>query len=188
MQISTRIIADMVCNIVFGLDANAFDENSEFVEQALGMFHSTPYDSIRMAIYMIFPWLHNIYPDTFTSVKFTEWMTNLYDHAVQLRKENNISRDDYLNFLIELQNKKNTPIDLIYAHVYTFFLDGFETTSYILGSAINQLAGNQECQAKLRAEIASYDHITFEELHQMSYLDAVFNGRIFHKLFSEKCF
>lgn len=103
-------------------------------------------------------------------------MKGLYDHAAQLRKENNVLRDDYLNFLIELQDKKNTPQDLIHAYAFTLFLDGFETTSYMLGKAINYLAENKEAQEKLRAEIKSYDSITFEELHQMPYLDAVFNG------------
>lgn len=143
------------------------------------MFYSTSYDNIRSAIYMIFPFLRKIIPEQFTSTEFTEWFKELYDQAVRLRKENHISRDDYLNFLIDLQVKKNLPMDLIYAHAYTYFLDGFETTSYILGNAINNLAGNRECQEKLREEFRNYDRITFEELHQMPYLDAVINGNCF---------
>lgn len=172
------MIADAIGNMVFGLDADAFDEKSDFVENSLGMFNSTPYDHIRMAIYSTFPFLHKFYPNQFTSTRFTDWFKATFDQAIRLRKENNISRDDYLNFLIELQNKKNLPMDLIYAHAYTFFLDGFETTSYILGNAVNLLAKHKECQEKLRAEIKGFDHITLEELHQMPYLDAVLNGRI----------
>lgn len=166
----------MIGDLVFGLDVKAFEDDSEFVEQALGMFYSTSYDNIRMPIYMLFPWIHKVLPATFTSPKFTQWMIGLYDQAAQLRRESDNSRDDYLNFLIELQNKKNTPMDLIYAHVFTFFLDGFETTSYLLGNAINYLAENQECQTKLRNEVQSYEQITFEDLHRMPYLDAVLNG------------
>lgn len=149
------------------------------MEKAIGMFYSTPYDNIKSAIYMTFPLLRKIIPEQFTSSEFTEWFKELYDQAVRLRKENNISRDDYLNYLIELQAKKNIPMDLIYAHAYTYFLDGFETTSYILGNAINNLAENKECQESLREEIRNYDHVTFEELHQMPYLDAVINGSHF---------
>lgn len=135
-----------------------------------------------MALYLIFPWLHKIYPHRLTSVEFTTWMKGLYDQAAQLRKENNISRDDYLNFLIELQNKKNTPMDLIHAYAFTLFLDGFETTSYMLGKALNYLAENKESQEKLRAEIKNQDNqITFDELHQLPYLDAVLNGKILNK-------
>lgn len=170
------MIADFICNSLFGLDAKAFDDKSDFLEQSLGMFYSGPYDHIRSAVFTIFPWLRKISPEQFTSSEFTEWFKNLYDQAVQLRKQNNISRDDHLNFLIELQTKKNVPIDLIYAHAFTFFLDGFETSSYILGNAVNFLAEHKECQNKLRAEIEKYDHITFDELHAMPYLDAVLHG------------
>lgn len=109
-------------NIIFGLDAKAFDEKSNFVENALGMFYSTSYDGIRFIVYTIFPWLRKIYPEQFTSTEFTIWFKNLFDQAIRLREENNISRDDYLNFLIELRNKKNTSMEVIYAHAYTFFL------------------------------------------------------------------
>lgn len=165
-----------MCNMIFGLDAKAFDEKSDFLENSLKMFYSTPYDSIRFALYTIFPWINKIYPNQFASTEFSNWFKNLFNQAVQMRKENNISRDDYLNFLIELKDKKNMQMDLIYAHAYTFFLDGFETTSYILGNAVNYIAEHKECQEKLRAEIKCYDHITFDELHQMPYMDAVLNG------------
>lgn len=165
-----------MANVIFGIDAKVFEENSDFVKNSFRMFHSTPYDNIRFIVYAIFPWLNNIYPDQFTSTKFTHWFKILLDQAIQLRKENNISRDDYLNFLINLQIKKNTPMEIIYAHAFTFFLDGFETTSYILGNAINYLAIHTEYQTKLREEISQFDHITFEELQQLSYLDAIVNG------------
>lgn len=177
LQICARVIADIVCNLVFGLDAKAFDEKSDFVEQSLTMFYSAPYETIRSAAYVIFPWLRKIYPERFTTSEFTVWFRTLFDQAIQIRKENNISRDDYLNYLIELREKKNIPMNIIYAHAFTYFLDGFETTAYALGSAINNLAGNKDCQEKLRAEINSYEHISFEDLRQMPYLDAVLNGK-----------
>lgn len=98
------------------------------------------------------------------------------DYAIELRKENDAYRDDYLQFLIDVQNKKNISRELMHSHAYTFFLDGFETSCYMLGQAVNFLAKHKECQDKLRAEIKSTANATFEELNQMQYLDAVFNG------------
>lgn len=169
-------MGDVNCNVIFGLDAKAFDEKSDFVEQSFGMFNSTPFNIIKFTLHALFPWLSKIYPNQLVSTKFTNWFKNLFDQAIQLRKENNISREDYLNYLIELKDKKNMPMDLIYAHAYTFFLEGFETNSYMLGNAVNYLAENKDCQDKLRAEIKSYDNINFDELLQMPYMDAVLNG------------
>lgn len=57
---------------------------------------------------------------------------------------------------------------------------GFETTSHTLGNAVNNLAENKECQERLRAEVNSNNHaISFDDLHQMPYLDAVLNGKYF---------
>lgn len=89
----------------------------------------------------------------------------------------NTSRDDYLNFLIELKNRKNVPDNILHSHAYTLFLDGFETTSYILGFALNYLSEHKLCQNKLRAEVNKYDNIGYDELQQMPYLESFLNGK-----------
>lgn len=180
LQISTRVIGDMVCNILFGLDAKCFDEYSDFVDHGIKMFNSTSYDNIMNVIYSIFPFMRKIIPQRFISTEFTNWFIELFDVAVQLRHENNIKRDDYLNFLLEMKNRKNTPLNLLHAHAFTFFLNGFETSSYMLGNALNFLAQNKCCQEKLRAEIKSNKNIGFDELCHLPYLDAVLNGKIIH--------
>lgn len=167
----------MVCNILFGLDAKSFDDYSDFVENGIRMFNSTAYDDVLSVIYSIFPYLRKLLPRSFVSTEFTNWFIELYTLAVRLRQENNIKRDDFLNFLLELKNRKNTPTNLLHAHAFTFFLEGFETSSYMLGNALNLLAENKDCQQKLRDEIKSHENISFEELNHMPYLDAVLNGK-----------
>lgn len=170
------MIADAVCSTMYGLDAKAFDENSEFVEQSLKMFNSaSPYMNI---ISFLFPILKKIFPNRFLSEGFSEWFHELHHQAIDLRTKNKISRDDYLNFLLDLQKRKNQSNLLTEAHAFTFFLDGFETTSYMLGNAINQLAKNTDCQQKLRDEVNKFDYISFDDLHQIPYLDAFLNGKI----------
>lgn len=167
----------MVCNIIFGLDAKGFDDTSDFVEHGNQMFHSTPYDNVLTVIYSIFPFVRHFIPQQFVSTEFTHWFMDLFDFACKLRKENNIKRDDYLNFMLKLKERKSTSPELLHAHAFTFFLDGFITTSYVLGNALNLLAQNKECQQKLRNEITSYKNISFDELCQMPYLDGVLNGK-----------
>lgn len=89
-------------------------------------------------------------------------------------------RDDYLNSVLELKAKKNlSPLELA-VHGYTLFLDGYETSSHFLSNILNSLARNPEIQEKLRAEIASYETIGYDELCQMPYLDLVFHGKCEH--------
>lgn len=179
----------MNCSIIFGLDANGFDDTSDFVENGKRMFHSTPYDNILTVIKSIFPFAGHFIPQKFVSTEFRNWFVELFDFAVKLRKQNNIKRDDYLNFLLELKDRENTSPELMYAHAFTFFLDGFETSSYMLGNALNLLAQNRECQQKLRNEITDYKNISCHDLCQLPYLDGVLNGKrndksIFFKLYN----
>lgn len=169
-------MADVSFNLIFGINARTFEENSECLERALTSLYSTSYESIRTAIYVIFPWTRKIIPEQFTSPEFTVWFKDLFNQAVKLRKKSNVSRDDYLSYLIDVQEKKNVSMDLIHSYAYSYFLDGFETSAYALGNVINNLAANPRCQEKLREEINSYDQITYESLHQMPYLEAVLNG------------
>lgn len=180
LQICSRVIADIVFNFVFGLDAKVFETNSESLEHACSMLYCAPHQAIRSFMYAQFPWVRKMLPEPFTNPEFTVWFKSLLDHAIQMRRSANIKRDDYLNFLIELRDKKNTPMEMIYSHAYTYFLDGFETTSHTLGNAINNLAESRECQQRLRTEVNNYvQPITFDDLHQMTYLDAVVNGGVF---------
>lgn len=162
---------------MFGLEAKAFEDHSDFVDHSCRLFHHVP--TIRSIIWSTFPLLNKILPNRSVSAEFNDWFIALYAMAVELREKNNIKRDDYLNLLIELQEKKNLSLPSSAANAFTFFLDGFETTSYMLGNAINELAKNKECQEKLRSEIKSYKYIGFEDLNQMPYLDAVVNGNNF---------
>lgn len=200
---------------MFGLEAKAFEEQSDFVDHSRRVFHHVP--TIRSIIWSIFPLLNKISPNRSVSAEFNDWFIALYVMAVKLRVENNIKRDDYLNFLMELQKKKNSSVTLSAASIislitltkfeirsihvflldaFTFFLDGFETTSYMLGNAINELAKNKECQEKLRSEVKSFKYIGFDDFNQMPYLDAVVNGNAFivkpilptHRVYTGKTF
>lgn len=125
----------------------------------------------------IFPFLRKIFPSVWMSKESNEWFINLMTHAIKLRQQSDLQRDDFLNSLLELQAKKNTSnIDLA-IHGYTFFLDGYETSSHFLASALNELARNPDKQQRLREEILSYDTIGFDDLWQMPYLDLVFYGK-----------
>lgn len=158
------------------MDANAFAKHSEFVEHSINQFNRSKYDSVWNMIYAILPIARQISPSRFSSEQFTKWFIKLYTHAVQLRTKQNTARDDYLNFLIELKNRKNVPDNILHSHAYTLFLDGFETTSYMLGFALNYLSDHKICQNKLRAEVNKYESIGYDELQQMPYLESFLNG------------
>lgn len=118
--------------------------------------------------------------------KIENFFTKLMNDAIKLRVESKVERDDYLNYLLELQKKKKLqPIDMA-AHTLTFFVDGYETSSGVISHVLHHLARNPSVQQTLRIEInesaAKNGSITFEGLNDMEYLDQVVNGKIHESL------
>lgn len=124
----------------------------------------------------VFPFLNKIYPYKLFSKKHTAWFIDLTGYAIKARKANNVQRDDSLDFLIKLQEKKNLDIVDVAAHAFTIFLDGFDTTSTVLAHALYYLAMNEESQDKLRNELNKCEEMNFDDLDELPYLENVLNG------------
>lgn len=60
----------------------------------------------------------------------TEFLNKLIQSSIKERQTNNIkSREDFLSFLIKLQEEKGFSPSQLSSHAITFMIDGFETTA-----------------------------------------------------------
>ncbi|GBP04418.1 Probable cytochrome P450 28d1 [Eumeta japonica] len=108
------------------------------------------------------------------------------DNSLNLRKSQrdkgvNEDRVDFMNYLMQLQEKKNLTIPQLTSHTMTFLVDGFETTAGVLSHLLLLLGRHEDKQNKLRQEISeklggqAYD---FDVLMDLEYLDACLNETI----------
>lgn len=123
-----------------------------------------------------------------------DFFIKLTRNAIRLRKSlvNGADRMDYLNYLLELQQRKNlSEIDMV-AHTITFFVDGYETSGSVIALNLYCIAAHIDVQHKLRREInevmsvygdAGNDSVKYEHLMEMEYLDQVFLGKRYNKYF-----
>lgn len=131
----------------------------------------------------IFPFITKFVKFSLIPKKVEIFFTRLMEDAIQMRLSGGIERDDFLNFLLELQNKKNLKTVDLTAHTMTFFLDGFETSSIVIANILYQLGNNKNVQDSLRKEIhACCKHnnghqVSYDDIQELEYLDQVFNGR-----------
>lgn len=99
-----------------------------------------------------------------------------------MRADTQNTREDFLNYLIQLQQKKQLKNIDMTAHALTFFLDGYETSSMVIANTVNQLARHPDIQDKLRSEIESVvgssneEAMSYEQIMGLEYLDQVING------------
>lgn len=169
----------MICSVAYGLEANAIaDDNSEFLQVSHKLFTPSYWKLWFITFKSVFPFLFKYYEMPFVTPDIEKYFINLTTEAVQLRRQLATKPDDYLDFLLKLQEKRNYSITDVAANTITFFLDAYETSSIVLTHALYRLAQNPHCQAKLRRELkACNENIDFQVLSNFEYLDRVFNGK-----------
>ncbi|RZB39764.1 p450 domain containing protein [Asbolus verrucosus] len=127
-----------------------------------------------------------------TPKDISEFFIKLVKDTINYREENNYTRKDFIQLLIDLKNNKITEeegyqhdgktltIEEIAAQSFVFFIAGFETSSATMTFALYELARRQDLQQKVRDEIeavlAKYQgKITYEAIQDMKYMDQVIN-------------
>ncbi|CAO1400894.1 unnamed protein product [Diamesa hyperborea] len=179
-DICGKYTTDVVSSCVYSADAQSFtNENSEIFAMGKKLMAPTGTFIFLMFLLGAVPFLKRFIKLTFVQQDVQLFFIDLMNQAIKYREDNNISREDFVDHLIELKNKKNiSQLDMA-AHTVTFLTDGFETSSIAISYAIYELGKNRNVQDKLRKEIRKCvdknGEITFEALYDMSYLDQVFH-------------
>lgn len=183
-ELSSKYTIDVVSSCIYGVDSKVFTgERSEIRDMGVEIFKPSLKLLVYFTVTAVVPMLRKLYSMPFVSKKVENFFRNLMSEAIQMRKQSNVEQNDYLNYLMELQKKKNiSELDMA-AHTITFFLDGFETSSAVISHVLLVLAQHKDCQRTLREAIQSTididGSITFDNVNDIEYLDQVFNGTIF---------
>lgn len=99
------------------------------------------YSFIFSSLVGLFPGILKFYKQRFLTKDFEDYFIGLMSKAVDLRKSINSDksveeRADFLNYIMQMQEKKNLSQMEISAHTMTFVLDGFETVSSVLAHGL----------------------------------------------------
>ncbi len=130
---------------IYGVDSKAFTDEKSIIRQ-MGTSIFEP--NLKLIIYFlmitVFPGIKKIYKMPFVSKRVESFFVQLMADAIKMREEHKVERDDYLNYLMQLKEKKNLPnIDMV-AHTITFMLDGFETSSIAIAHVYTYLSNRRD--------------------------------------------
>ncbi|KAF5304863.1 hypothetical protein FQR65_LT07880 [Abscondita terminalis] len=173
---------NVIASCGFGLECNCFVDNLEFKRQGKKIFDL----SSRLR------WLKLLFAFTYMNAArnlgvtlfdrdTTAFFTNILKETIKFRRENNITRHDMINSIIELGNNfDDNEIKQLAAHVFIFFAAGYETTSITLTFCLYELSINNNLQNKLRQEIDQVlekhnGEVNYEALMDMKYMDQIVN-------------
>jgi len=126
-ELSAKYTTDVVSNCIFGIDAESFTkEKPEIREMGRKLLAPSTKLFIKMFLTESFPFLKKYFKIQFMSADVKDFFVNLMQQALKYREEKNIQREDFLDYVIQLRNKKSISELEMAAHTISFFTDGFE--------------------------------------------------------------
>jgi Cytochrome P450 len=128
----------VVSNTIFAMDAESFQSEKPVIrEMGRKIFGDTSFMfNAYFILVTMFPVINKIYKMPFVKKEVENFFSGLMRDAIAHRQTNNISRVDYMEYLLQLQkNKSLTSLEMA-AHSVTFFLDGFETSSIFIAHTL----------------------------------------------------
>lgn len=193
-EIANRYTIDVVASTSFGMESSTLNgENPELVKVFKNIFG----DEGISTFYFFFLFAFPRFSKFFKLKQFNKYITTFFNDviggSIKHREDNNVVRNDLMNMLIQLKNKgsidgeistesRKLTLDEVIAQAFIFFFAGADTTSNVISFAMFELAQRPDIQEKMRQEInekvkGSNGEITYENLHEMTYLIQVVSGK-----------
>jgi cytochrome P450 len=180
-ELSAKYTTDVVSNCLYAVDAKSFTtENPVIREMGRRLMEFPPLFNMYVMAVAVVPMLKIIYKMRLVPLEIEQFFTKLMNDAMEIRKNSNSDRQDFLEYLVQLKEKKNLSNLDMAAHSVTFFLDGFETSSVFISFVLYELSVNKAIQDRLREEIAAVESskgLTIDSVSDMPYLEQVCNGK-----------
>lgn len=194
-DITNRFTIDVVSSAAFGIESSTLDhKNPELVSIFRKVFGDEGVGKLQQIMTAVFPNVSKRLNLRMFHKSVQEFFDDIVGGTIAYREANKIERNDFLNMLIQLKNKgsiegeistenRKLTLDECIAQAFIFFFAGADTSSTTISFAMTALAQRPEIQEKLRDEIneiaeKSDGVITYDGLHEMTYLNQVMNGNL----------
>ncbi|XP_037820699.1 probable cytochrome P450 28d1 isoform X2 [Lucilia sericata] len=184
-DIALHFTGEVVADVGWGIEAGNFvidnanlaKEDTPFLSMSKQLIAQTFNAFKYFFIAGIFPIVRYLVYVRFFPEITDRFFLQLTKSALQIRKSNaNNNRQDFLQHMMELQQKKGISETEIVAHQLTLLFDGFETSATLISHCLLLLARYPEKQEKLRLEIQQHfeahaNTFDFDELVKLPYLE-----------------
>lgn len=178
-HLSAQFTSNVVASCIYGFDGKSFNPNEDagiICQMGVSLLKATKRIIVYSFITGALPFLTKIYKLTYIPKPIYNFFFSMAKNATELRQMSNTGQKDFVEFLLQLKEKKKISDIEIAAHALTFFFDGFETSGFGLGMTLYQLAKYPDIQKRLREEIIENfgdNDFDYDRLSDLPYLEAV---------------
>ncbi|XP_057334063.1 probable cytochrome P450 28d1 [Microplitis mediator] len=184
----SKFTAQLGGSAIFGVEGNAFadvDPPGSFRAMMNSMLEINTSTAIRLNIVLSLPLMGKLLKVSFVPKWVNERFNKIVNDIREMRKNQSINRDDLLQHIIDHEGSHKYGNN-VSAHAFSFFTEGYESSSLTLSATAYLLAKHPDFQDRAREEVVSvlskYKEICYEALNEMTFLDKVFRETM--RLFS----
>ncbi|KAH8408011.1 hypothetical protein KR222_010714 [Zaprionus bogoriensis] len=182
-DISLRFTTEAVTDCVLGLGAQSFTDNpTPVIEKITSLFDQSWTFLVNFALVSLFPILLKIKKLRFVPKHAEDFFVELMQTAIDARQNQmkvgkTFERVDFLDYILQLAEKRNLNTRQLTAFSMTFLIDGFDTTATVLAHTLLLLGRHSEvAQKRLRHEILAHlndeGFVDFDQLNDLPFLEA----------------
>ncbi|CAD7079484.1 unnamed protein product [Hermetia illucens] len=185
-----RFTTDVIGSCAFGIECNSLkDPNSAFRYYGKKIFEDPPLGPALLLLAIQYPDLARKLHVRQMRKEVSDFFLNTVRETIDYREKNNVKRNDFMNFLIQLKNGESIDdesasqtskltLEEVAAQAFLFFAAGFETSSTTMTYSLYELALNPDIQDKARQEIKDVltkheGQLTYEAVQEMTYIDQI---------------
>ncbi|KAH8263591.1 hypothetical protein KR044_011089 [Drosophila immigrans] len=182
LKMCLRFTTEMVTDCVLGLKAESFTDKPTPIMGHIKDLFSQPWTFVLYFVLIsTFPALRGLFKLRFIPIATEKFFIDLMQSAIDARRSQLVvgkqfERVDFLDYILQLAEKRNLDTRRLTAHTMTFLIDGFETTAGVLSHLLLLLARDQQVQQRLREEINAYLNaqgvVEFDKLNELPFMDA----------------
>ncbi|XP_055845081.1 probable cytochrome P450 28d1 [Episyrphus balteatus] len=182
-DISLRFTSELVTDAVLGVKAESLSDNpTPILGMTKKLFDLSTVSATYFFISGLWPTIKKFYKVKFFQKDCEDFFLDLVGKSLDMRRHQKTDRLDFMNYMLQVQEKKKLANDELLSHIMTFLIDGFETSANVIAVCLYQLAKNPAEQEKLRTEILNSlnknGELDFEYLEGPSYVDQCLNESI----------
>lgn len=164
------------------MDAGCFDNpKNEFREMGKKIFQPSFATGMKFLLLIFVPFVSKLVKFRFLPEDIAIWLSKVLQNNISERKEKPLPQEDLFQWLINGVESDKMDDHTAINHAFSFFIEGFETSSNVMSFALYALAKNTDIQQRLREEVKEVleqhdGQFTFDALQGMVYLDSVIQG------------
>lgn len=180
----SKFTGEVVANAGLGIEGHCFEDKDDpnaFDQIGQSMFSPNFIQGFIMTFLMLFPKWNRLTRFKFVPKNLEDIFRQIVQQNLESRRKEPAPRNDFLQLMLDLE-KSGEKLDLeaVTSHTFSFYNDGYQSSSMTLVFVGYQLAVHQDVQERVRDEVKTVMErhggaLTYEGLKEMTYIDQVIN-------------